>query len=448
MSAPPSPTLPPADGPRTVLGHSLAGRLLRVIFGCYFGVALVVTAAQMLTEYRSAHRRLEADLQAMERTFGQGLADAMWSFNAGVLHGILNGIAQMPVVTGVEISDERGRLMERIAAPESEHRAFSLFDKPLERSFPLVYLDEDRRPHPVGRWTVRSNDGMALDQVTDTLIVILINSVVKTLALWGIFWVVVHRMVGRPLTEIGRFVRQLDAENLGARPLVLKARESHELHFLAQVFNGMAARLRGAFDDNAVLLRDLTEVNATLQARVEERTRDLVRLARTDQLTGLGNRRDLDEGLERAVLEPAQGSRFSLVLVDIDHFKAINDRYGHATGDAVLVACAEILRGGLRPGDTLGRWGGEEFMVLCPEAGLDAARALAEAMRRRVEETAIPMVGTRTCSFGVAERLAGESVDGLLLRVDQALYAAKHNGRNRVEAADDIRARDGRRDAA
>lgn len=444
-----SPDLSPEeDRPRTVLGHSLAGRLLRVIFGCYFVVAAVVTAGQMLTEYRGAHRRLETDIQAMERTFGQGLADGLWSFNAGVVHGILTGIAQMPVVTGVEIRDERGQLVERIVAPGTEKRDFALFDTPFARSFPLVYLDEDRRPHPVGRWTVHSNDGIALDQVKETLIIILINSLVKTLALWGIFWVVVHRMVGRPLTQIGRFVTQLDAENLGARPLVLTSRGSHELHLLAHVFNGMAAKLRRAFADNAVLLRDLKEANATLQARVEERTRDLERLARTDQLTGLSNRRALDEDLEQVKIRWTEGSRFSLVLVDIDHFKAINDRYGHATGDTVLVACAAILRGGLRSGDAVGRWGGEEFMVLCAETGLDAARMLAEALRRCVEETAIPTVGGLTCSFGVAELLPGESVDGLLVRADLALYAAKHSGRNRVEAADAAHARDGHRDAA
>ncbi|MDP4023287.1 diguanylate cyclase [Methylobacterium sp. NEAU 140] len=439
MASPPAPGTPilrdQQAGPPDAAGGALAARLLRVIFGCYFAVATVVTAGQMITEYRSAHRRLEADIQAMERTFGPGLADALWGFNERVLRGILNGIAEMPVVVGVEVRDERGRLVERAVASHGGRRVSGLFDRPFARDFDLVYRDEVGRPHPVGRWTVRSNDGIAFDQVTDTLVVILINSVLKTLALWVIFWAVVRRMVGRPLAEISRFVRRLDADSLGARPLRLTGRGGHELHLLAEVFNGMAAKLRRAFDDNAALMRDLREANATLQARVEERTRDLARLARTDQLTGLDNRRALDERLAQAAPRAAGGPAFSLVLCDIDHFKGINDRYGHAVGDAVLVAFAGTLRGGIRPGDALGRWGGEEFMILCPGAGLDAARAFAEGMRRRVEAAEMPGIGVRTCSFGVAELHAGESVDGVLARADAALYAAKRNGRNRVEAA-------------
>jgi diguanylate cyclase (GGDEF)-like protein len=241
-------------------------------------------------------------------------------------------------------------------------------------------------------------------------------------------------MVGRPLARIGRFVEGLDSASLGAQPLTLRAGGNHELQLLAQAFNTMAVKLRGAFDDNAALLRDLKEANATLQARVEARTSDLERLARTDQLTGLGNRRDLDEGLERAV--ERGGERFGLILADVDHFKSINDRYGHATGDAVLVACADLLRAIVPPGARLGRWGGEEFMVLCPDADGADVRTLAEAMRRRVEETPLPAVGALTCSFGVAELRKGDSVDALLARVDLALYAAKRNGRNRVEVAE------------
>ena len=416
--------------------RSLATRLLRVIFGCYFGVAVAVTAAQMVGEYRSAHRRLEADIQAMERTFGRGLAEAMWSFNTDVLHGILTGIAEMPAVVAVEVRDEHGAVVERVGTDAARQRSVTSLDQPFDRSFDLVYADESRRTHLVGRWTVRSNDGIAFDQVWDTFVVILINSALKTLTLWGIFFVVIRRMVGRPLDEIGAFVARLDAGSLGAEPLTLRSRGSHELDLLARAFNAMTAKLRGAFDANAALMRDLQDANATLQARVDERTRDLARLARTDQLTGLGNRRDLDEALDREAARAGEGRPLSVILGDIDHFKSINDRHGHAVGDAVLVAFADALRRSLREGDGLGRWGGEEFMVLCPNTGVAAARGVAEALRQRMEELDLPAVGTRTCSFGVAELDPGESVDRMLVRADAALYASKRNGRNRVEAAD------------
>ncbi len=432
FSLPRDPSRP--DPSRTAIGRSLASRLLRVIFGCYFVVAVVVTAGQMFTEYWSAHRRLETDIQAMQRTFSRGLADALWSFNAGVMHGILHGIAEMPVVLNVEVRDEHGQVLDSVESTTNRTRDLPIVDQPLERRFDLVYADENGQPHPVGSWIVRSNDGIAVDQVKDTLVVILVNSIVKTLALWGIFSVVVRRMVGRPLGQISDFMMQLDADNLGSRPLRLKARESGELRLLAHVFNTMAAKLRLAFDHNAALMRDLESTNLTLQARVEERTRDLARLARIDQLTGVSNRRDLDERLDGELMRLGDTAKLSVILCDIDHFKDINDQHGHAAGDAVLVAFARLLRCEVRTEDTLGRWGGEEFMILCPGLGIEGGRALAEAMRRRVAETRMPAVGARTCSFGVAELQKGERAETLLIRADRALYAAKRNGRNRVEA--------------
>ncbi len=441
-----APADPAAGRPAT---GSLAGRLLRVIFVCYFVVAVGVTAIQVFAEYRLAHRRLEDDIQAMQRTFAPGLADALWSFNGEVLRGILKGIAEMPVVVGVEVRDEHGRLVESLGATgatAAPRRA--ILDQPFSRSFGLAYLDESGRSHPVGLWTIRSNDGIAFDQVAGTLTVVLINSAVKTLTLWLIFFVVIRRMVGRPLAQVDAFLARLDADNMGTRPLVLRTRGSHELHRLASTLNGLAAKLRRAFDDNAALMRDLQDANATLQDRVAERTRELELLARTDLLTGLYNRRKLDEAIEREAARAREGGRFCVILGDVDHFKAVNDRHGHKVGDVVLVAFAVALRDGLRADDTLGRWGGEEFMALCPDTDLATAVSVAERLRCRMEETALPVAGVRTCSFGVAELQPGESVDGLVMRVDAALYLAKRNGRNRVEASGDGGADDDRRSAA
>ena len=423
--------LPSPGFRRAFAGPSLAGRLLRVIFGCYFAVAILVTAGQILTEYRNAHFRLEHEIEAMQRTFGRGLADAVWSFNTGVLHGILNGISEMPVVVGVEVQDEHGRVLDRVDSVSGGQRHPAVLDQPFERAFPLVYVDENQQKHALGRWVVRSNDGIALDQVKDTLIVILINSILKTTALWAIFWLVIQRMVARPLSQITSFLLQLDASMLGAKPLRLGPRENDDLHVLVETFNGLAAKLRRAFDDNDRLMRDLQEANATLQARVEERTRDLEQLARTDQLTGLGNRRHLDEVLGE-LTRSRSGSRFSVIVGDIDHFKSVNDQHGHAVGDAVIICFADVLREMVRPCDTPGRWGGEEFMIICPGTGLRAAGDVAEAMRVRLARQAHPDVGIRTCSFGVAEHGEGEDLEALLARADAALYAAKRNGRDQV----------------
>jgi diguanylate cyclase (GGDEF)-like protein len=157
-------------------------------------------------------------------------------------------------------------------------------------------------------------------------------------------------------------------------------------------------------------------------------TARLERLADLDALTGTLNRRGA-----RPVLEGEQAVGVS--LCDLDHFKALNDEHGHATGDVVLCRVATILGNMVRAGDSLVRWGGEEFLIVLPGASIDAALAVAERARRAVaaEPFGEPLVHV-TLSAGVAVRRAGESVDQLLRRADAALYQAKRGGRNQSRA--------------
>ncbi|MEH3146551.1 MAG: diguanylate cyclase [Methylobacterium frigidaeris] len=420
--------------------------MIRVIFLWYFLVAMALTGVQLGLEYRHAHQRLQADVAAMQRTFSPGLEDALWRFNADVTRGILSGIREIPAVVGVEVRDEAGRRVEaagRIGDGAGPPRAGGdggldfaarTFGRPFSRTFPLVHVDESGRRHPIGSWTVHSDTALAVDQVSNTFVVILINSTIKSLMLWLIFVVVVRRMIGRPLGQVRAFLEDLDGGSLGHRPFVLATQGHHELHTLTDALNRMVAKLRQSFTDNGALMDDLRHMNATLQLRVAERTRDLELLAQTDLLTGLFNRRKLDEAVEaEAGRARRQGGPLALILGDIDHFKSINDQHGHKVGDGVLIALAAALRAGARGGDILGRWGGEEFMVVCPETDLATASALAEDLRRRIEATALPAVGARTCSFGVAVLAPGESTDSLVTRADAALYRCKRLGRNRVE---------------
>jgi diguanylate cyclase (GGDEF)-like protein len=186
--------------------------------------------------------------------------------------------------------------------------------------------------------------------------------------------------------------------------------------------------------ENATLYGELKELNRTLESQVAERTSELQRVASTDMLTGLHNRRKLDEVLTYEIERVHRyGGELSIALLDIDHFKHTNDTYGHPAGDRVLAAIASILRTGARHIDSVGRWGGEEFLVICPQTDLDGAAALAEQLRLRVAGAEFPEVGHKTCSLGVATLARDESVATLLARADAALYRAKQAGRNRVE---------------
>ncbi|TDR42595.1 diguanylate cyclase (GGDEF)-like protein [Tahibacter aquaticus] len=167
---------------------------------------------------------------------------------------------------------------------------------------------------------------------------------------------------------------------------------------------------------------------------------ELEQHASTDALTGLANRRRI----QAATLEAASDSRrhgypLSLLLFDLDHFKRINDSYGHASGDAVLRHIAQILQVELRSADRVGRWGGEEFLLLLPHTDLDSARLVAERIRQRVLNLP-PLVGgkflTLSATLGVATMLPAEPVEETLARADFALYEGKYAGRNRVVAAE------------
>lgn len=156
--------------------------------------------------------------------------------------------------------------------------------------------------------------------------------------------------------------------------------------------------------------------------------------ARTDPLTRLLNRRALTDMGERLLAQSRRRAEpLALVMMDIDHFKQINDQHGHAVGDAVLAGVARLLEANVRAGDACARLGGEEFVVLLPNTPGEQARQVAEKLRSLVETRSVDGVPPCTASFGVSSIGPGEDIEALLRAADRALYRAKAGGRNRVE---------------
>ncbi len=176
----------------------------------------------------------------------------------------------------------------------------------------------------------------------------------------------------------------------------------------------------------------LTHSVKDLEKEVARRTEQLEQLMLTDPLTGIGNRRLLTKRLEEEVVRARRYRRpLTVVFLDIDHFKRINDTYGHTAGDEALVRVAESLKNALRECDLLGRFGGEEFVLLLPETRIDEALLVAERMRNDISQMCItPIEGVLTISAGLAELADNETGDALLGRSDKALYRAKAEGRN------------------
>lgn len=198
--------------------------------------------------------------------------------------------------------------------------------------------------------------------------------------------------------------------------------------------------------------RDMREAIGTLQARLENSQREIAALrvqveraredALADGLTGLVNRKGFDKALATCLAGSGPSSNGpSLLMTDIDHFKKINDNYGHLFGDKVLRAVAQILKDNVKGKDTAARYGGEEFVILLPDTPLRGAAVLAEHIRGTIESSRIRRADTReslekvTISIGVATYQTGEAPEKFLERADGALYAAKGSGRNRVSLA-------------
>jgi diguanylate cyclase (GGDEF)-like protein len=186
----------------------------------------------------------------------------------------------------------------------------------------------------------------------------------------------------------------------------------------------------------------LTELKQAENARREsseelERLNDLLaRQATTDSLTGISNRLKFGDTLNAEISRSRRYALpLSLIMFDIDHFKGINDTYGHLAGDGVLVGLAALVSKNVRAHDLFARWGGEEFMIMVTNSSLDNARMFADKLRHMIEQCLFRGGIRVTCSFGVAQFLHDESDDRFIQRVDDALYLAKARGRNRLETA-------------
>ncbi|MCK0164850.1 diguanylate cyclase [Marinobacter sp. S6332] len=183
-------------------------------------------------------------------------------------------------------------------------------------------------------------------------------------------------------------------------------------------------------------IRDTLAELHDVQAQLEDQNKLFKQQSITDALTGIYNRLKLDEDLSYAIKRSKRtGKQFSVILLDIDNFKLANDRFGHLVGDALLKAFSSLLADSIRESDIVGRWGGEEFLIICPDTDLAGCKQLAEQLRKQISEHEFPDKRRLTASLGVATHQGSEKADTIIARVDRALYRAKEYGRNRVESA-------------
>jgi len=273
----------------------------------------------------------------------------------------------------------------------------------------------------------------------------LVAATVALLVCCAALWALSAGWLGTPLClTILQLALVVLAMSLGWAMLsrMMELRKDTEIAQLAVVANQAYTLEAMVAQRNAELsarLRELSEArqsselaNQSLQRALDQ----LEQVASTDRLTGAWNRRRFEEAvLPEIALAHRRRDPLSLLMFDLDHFKRVNDTYGHGAGDAVLAGTAQTVRMHLRASDSLVRWGGEEFLVMTPATRLEGAMGLAEKLRAAVEAVDFPDVGHVTMSLGVSEYAIGEGLDEWVERTDQALYRAKAEGRNRAIAA-------------
>ncbi len=183
-----------------------------------------------------------------------------------------------------------------------------------------------------------------------------------------------------------------------------------------------------------LIVASIVYLNKTIFPKIISMELELKKLAATDSLTQAYNRTKFDEVIRQEIERAKRyNSLLSIIMFDIDNFKNVNDRYGHLAGDYVLKTIARLTKANIRETDYLIRWGGEEFMLILPETGLEKSQELALRIKRKISEFAFDSVGEVTVSFGVTQFKSEDSEDEFIKRADDSLYRAKENGRNRVE---------------
>lgn len=414
---------------------SVARRFFRSAFAIFIGFAVLLTSILIGETLWIARDNLRSELAIYQRTFEKSLAAALWAMDREKLESIVRGIVEIPAIEGVRVFDPTtGGLIVQAgvfpAASDDRH--------PLGHRFDVIHEDGYGR-EVVARAEFQSSYTQLLRRTQKQILLIVVLASLKTLAFWIIFLWVGKRLLVKPLTEITEKISSTDApERLCLTRATEAAIGDTELGMLRKAYDALAGRVHGAQEE-------LARANAELDARVRERTlelqeanRKLEELAHTDSLTGLANRREFLAAATTAIARARRSGRpLSLIVGDIDHFKQVNDVYGHIAGDRIICHVAEHLYNSIRHIDLVARLGGDEFVVLLPDIGLDEARVVAERMRDVLAASTVELADGQAASVRLSIGLAtlepgDERLEELFQRADTALYAAKTSGRNRV----------------
>jgi len=416
---------------------NLSQKLLRVIFSIYIVVTCIVTSVQFVTEYLKTQEKILVELKQLEQTFSGPISTSLWQYDQKQLESLATGLIAMPIIEGVDILDNAGGSLVSKRSFDSGSVPLSIFSIKSDLVWVLNGVEAD-----LGSLTLYSSSQVVLDRVWFGFILIFITASIKISILFYLFIWAVDRFLSTPLKNLMSQVADIQIDKNTMRRIDLSITENNELRQLQEHMNIMLSVME---KDRERLLEDEQEKRIWLEEAVTKRTIDLQvaneklkELAAKDSLTGALSRGFFYESAQNLLnLSQRKKSHTSFVLMDLDHFKMVNDTYGHSVGDIVLIHFASTVQALLRSSDLFGRVGGEEFALFLADTDVKGAFHLTEKLRVAIGSSALEVDG-KIIKYTVSQGIASaepkdKSVDELFKRADLKLYKAKEGGRNCVQ---------------
>lgn len=425
-------------------GESLAIRQAYLTVAIALIVGFVMTVMLLIFEYQSEQRRIERQLDRTIESTSAAAAESLWILSSDLADGVAEGLVSQPLIIEVSIETFTGTVLSqrsRLDVVPSWLNNFSfIFGAARMEVIPLFHK-EDR----VGQLNLKIDPLLARQEFLYRVLIILLGELVKTLILAAALLALFYITLARPIRSYAKWVARInpdDPEGWQHAPPMRRQRD--ELSALSDSIFQRFVQARSYFMELQQTRNALKTLNQDLEDRVQARTKELnsalahaEHLATTDVLTDLPNRRSFMEQAGKRHAEWLRHRRpYAVLMLDLDHFKQVNDTYGHLAGDLVLKIVASSLRQHIRCEDIIGRLGGEEFCVLLIGLGEADVVLLAERIRAEIAKLIIEFEGQTipiTASFGLLppESLS-DDFNKVLKDADQMMYQAKKEGRNRV----------------
>ena len=428
---------------------ALMKRLIVTIFSLYFIIAVLVSVVHILFEYKNIRNQIELDLKSTHTSSANSISAAIWNFNSEQVTTLVDGLLTLQFISSVEIHHNTDGLN---IVKGSVYNKSSIFYEG-----PIIYSDGavDR---VMGVLRVTASQSIIIDRIKINVIFIIANAFLKTFFLSIIIFIIGYRIIGKPLDELFRSVSRLDFDDVSQiekSKIELDEKffkHKDELTFLILAYNKTLDKLISRTTQRDQARIEIEEKNMSLKHSVNEKTlalqekitelngmnEKLAILASTDPLTNLLNRRCFFERAKQELSRLKRNNKqAAVVIVDIDFFKVVNDKYGHPAGDAVLTVISKILKNSVRQHDLVSRFGGEEFAIFLSDVDMEKSIMLAERMRKNIAEQQVIYKGDiikSTASFGLSMLTSdSQDINSVINDADKLLYEAKASGRNNLK---------------